>query len=137
MSGYHGGDEYEIMDKVIKEYSQHAQDTAGNSNKQLMLSRKMGRRTAEVLLEACHKLKRKDVRAFVQENFDDSWEYYDQNDEGWIRYEEAFQFVRHLFGRLNNFVLAPGSISDLSSGGTTYPLPYPRGAEETKVGKSF
>lgn len=58
MSGYNGGDEYEIMDKVIKEYSNNAIDIYGNTNKQMLLSKKKARRTAEVLLEACHKLKR-------------------------------------------------------------------------------
>lgn len=88
-----------------------------------------------MLLEACHKLKRKDVASFVESKFDDSWEHYDQNKEGWLRYEETFQFVRHLFGELNNFAGAPGSIGDLESGGSAYPLVYPLNAEATKVTK--
>lgn len=40
ISGYNGADEYEIMDKVIKAYSQNAVDIYGNTNKQLMLSKK-------------------------------------------------------------------------------------------------
>lgn len=123
------------MDKVIKAYSQNAVDVYGNSNKQLMLSKKQGKRAAEVLLEACHKLKRSEVPAFISKKFDDSWEHYDQNNEGWLRYEETFQFVRHLFGTLNKFSDAPGSISDVESGGSAYPLVYPLNAEKTKVGK--
>ena len=123
------------MDKVIKAYSQNAVDVYGNTNKQLMLSKKSGRRAAEVLLEACHKLKRDQVPAFVQKQFEDSWQHYDQNNEGWLRYEETFQFVRHLFGRLNAFAGAPGSIGDVESGGSAYPLVYPLTAETTKVGK--
>lgn len=135
VSGFNGGDEYEIMDKVIKAYSQNAVDVYGNTNKQLMLSKKSGRRAAEVLLEACHKLKRDQVPAFVEKQFDDSWQHYDQNSEGWLRYEETFQFVRHLFGRLNAFAGAPGSIGDVESGGSAYPLVYPLDAESVKVGK--
>lgn len=100
-----------------------------------MLSKKQGRRAAEVLLEACHKLKRAEVPSFVQKNFEDVWQHYDQNNEGWLRYEETFQFVRHLFGQLNKFAGAPGSISDVESGGSAYPLVYPLDAERTKVGK--
>jgi len=40
VSGYNGGDEYEIMDKVIKSYSDKAIDVYGNENKQLLLSKK-------------------------------------------------------------------------------------------------
>ena len=39
ISGFNGGDEYEIMDKVIKAYSDNAVDVYGNKNKQLMLSK--------------------------------------------------------------------------------------------------
>ena len=90
VTGYNGGDEYEIMDKVIKSYSDKAIDVYGNENKQLLLSKKQAKRSAEVLLEACHKLQRKDVGAFVQANFEDAWNHYDQNNEGWLRYEETF-----------------------------------------------
>lgn len=100
-----------------------------------MLSKKKARRTAEVLLEACHKLKRQDVGSFVETNFESAWNHFDQNNEGWLRYEETFQFVRHLFGKLNKFVGAPGSITDLESGGTVYPLVYPLDSDKTKVGK--
>jgi len=71
----------------------------------------------------------------VQKNFEDAWSHFDQNNEGWLRYEETFQFVRHLFGKTNKFVGAPGSITDLESGGTTYPLVYPLESDKTKVGK--
>ena len=30
--------------------------------------------------------------------------------------------MRHLFGKLNKFSVAPGSISDISSGAQAYPL---------------
>ena len=30
--------------------------------------------------------------------------------------------MRHLFGKLNKFSVAPGSISDVSTGGQAYPL---------------
>ena len=88
-----------------------------------------------MLLEACHKLERKDVGQFVQDNFEDAWNHYDQNNEGWLRYEETFQFVRSLFGKLNRFKGAPGSITDVNSGGSTYKLVYPLNSDKTKVGK--
>ena len=38
-------------------------------------------------------------------------------------------------GQLNKFANAPGSITDLSSGGPAYPLVYPLDAESVAVGK--
>ena len=36
---------------------------------------------------------------------------------------------------MNKFTGAPGSITDLASGGSTYPLVYPLGSDKTKVGR--
>ena len=68
----------------------------------------------------------------MKNNFEEAWNYFDQNDEGWIRYEEAHTFLHHLFGPLNKLFSAPGSIADLTSGGIVYPL-SPE-AETTPVG---
>jgi len=37
-------------------------------------------------------------------------------------------------GSLNGFALSPGSISDMTSGGKAYPLPFPVGSEAIAVG---
>ena len=89
---------------------------------------------AGTVLEAAHKLKPGEVPAFLASNFENSWNHFDQNHEGWIRYEETHTFQRHLMGKLNKFNGAPGSITDLSTGGAAYPLPFPRGSEATPVG---
>ena len=85
-----------------------------------MLNKEKAKRAAEVVLEAAHKLEEKDVPAWIAKNFDSTWDSYDQNSEGWIRYEESHTFMRSLMGTLNKFSLAPGSISDLTSGANNY-----------------
>lgn len=65
LSGYHGGDEDDIMEKIIKEYSVNALDSTMSKTEQLMLSKKGARRAAEVALEACHKLTEAEVPAYV------------------------------------------------------------------------
>jgi len=37
-------------------------------------------------------------------------------------------------GTLNAFALSEGSISDMTSGGKAYPLPFPTGSEAVAVG---
>jgi len=37
-------------------------------------------------------------------------------------------------GTLNSFALAPGSLSDMTSGGKAYPLPWPAASEAIPVG---
>ena len=37
-------------------------------------------------------------------------------------------------GTLNAFALSEGSISDMTSGGKAYPLPFPAKSEEVAVG---
>lgn len=131
VSGYHGGDEDEIMDKVFNKLCVPALDSTNNKTGQKLLMKKAGKRAAEILLEATHKLKFADVEPYVSRNFESAWEAFDQNKEGWIRYEESHTFIRHFFGRLNKFAVAPGSISDLTTGAQTYPLSIP--AEKTPV----
>ena len=72
--------------------------------------------------------------AFLESNFEKAWSHYDQNAEGWIRYEETHTFQRYLNGALNKFAGAAGSITDMASGGAAYKLPYPVGSEAVVVG---
>ena len=122
MSGFHGGDEDEILEKVIKTYSTEGRDPYNNKNSQLMLSKSGARRAGEVALEACHKLKATQVPEYINQNFEAAWDHFDQNHEGWIRFEESHNFIKFLFGHLNKYVIAPGSITDLESGGSHYKL---------------
>ena len=70
ISGYHGGDEDEIMDKVFNKLCVPALDSTSNKTGQKLLMKKEGRRAAEILLEATHKLKETDVEPYVERNFE-------------------------------------------------------------------
>jgi hypothetical protein len=54
--------------------------------------------------------------------FEDAWTHYDQNNEGYIRYEESHVFMRFLMHHRNRFVGAPGSITDMTTGGAAYKI---------------
>ena len=129
ISGFNGADEDEIMDNVFSRYSKEGLTPSGHKTGQKLLMKDQARLAAGTLLEALHKLSPANVPAYLEANFEPSWAKFDQNHEGWIRYEETHTFQRYLMGHLNNFILAPGSITDMSSGGVAYKLPYPQGAE--------
>ena len=57
----------------------------------------------------------KKLDTYMTKHFAETWANYDVNDEGEITLEEAHTFQRALMGRLNQFVLAAGSVSDLNS----------------------
>mmetsp|Transcript_18004 Transcript_18004/g.30654 ORF Transcript_18004/g.30654 Transcript_18004/m.30654 type:complete len:116 (+) Transcript_18004:308-655(+) len=110
------------MEKVLKQFSDHSIDSTGNKESQLLLSKKKAYRAGQVILEATHKLSHAQVPSYMEQNFENSWQHFDQNGEGWLRYEECHTFMRYFMAHLNKFTLAPGSITDLESGGKKYPL---------------
>lgn len=122
------------MDNIYSKYSKEGLTPSGHKTGQKLLMKDDAKIAAGMTLEAAHKLAPKDVPAFLDANFEKAWSHYDQNQEGWIRYEETHTFQRYLNGNLNKFAGAPGSITDMTSGGATYKLPYPAGSEATPVG---
>ena len=135
ISGYNGADEDEIMDNIYSRYSREGQTPSGHKTGQKLLMKDDAKLACGTVLEAAHKLPPQSVPAFLAKNFEAAWNHFDQNHEGWIRYEETHVFQRFISGALNKFKNAPGSIMDLSSGGAQYPLPYPQGSEATPVGQ--
>ena len=134
ISGYNGADEDEIMDNIYSRFSKEGLTPSGHKTGQKLLMKDEAKIAAGMVLEAAHKLQPHEVPAFLEANFENAWNHYDQNHEGWIRYEETHTFQKYLNGHLNKYILAPGSISDMASGGAAYSLPYPEGSEATAVG---
>ena len=135
ISGYNGADEDEIMDSIYSRYAREGETPSGHKTGQKLLMKDEAKLAAGTVLEAAHKMKPGDVPAYLAKNFEAAWNHFDQNHEGWIRYEETHTFQRFLNGKLNKFSGAAGSITDLTTGGKTYPLPYPQGSEQTPVGQ--
>ena len=133
VSGFNGADEDEIMDNIYSRYSEEGRTTSGHKTGQKLLMKDQARLAAGTVLEAAHKLSPADVPKYLEANFEASWNHFDQNHEGWIRYEETHTFQRYLNGKLNKFNAAPGSITDLTSGGVNYALSYPAGSEQTPI----
>ena len=133
LSGHNGADEDEIMDNIYGRLSKEGRTPSGHKTGQKLLMKDDAKIAAGTVLEAAHKLQPSEVPAYLDANFENAWNHFDQNHEGWIRYEETHTFQRFLNGQLNKLALAPGSIGDLSSGGALY-TPLPAGHDATPVG---
>jgi hypothetical protein len=133
LSGHNGADEDEIMDNIYSRFSKEGRTPSGHKTGQKLLMKDDGKIAAGMTLEAAHKLSPAEVPAYLESNFETAWNHFDQNHEGWIRYEETHVFQRFLNGNLNKLALAPGSIGDLSSGGDKY-VTLPAGHNATSVG---
>ena len=114
ISGYNGADEDEIMDNIFSKFSKEGLTPSGHKTGQKLLMKDQAKLAAGTILEAAHKLKPADVPGFLDANFENSWSHFDQNHEGWIRYEETHTFQRHLQGNLNKFVCSSPTPQDLS-----------------------
>ena len=134
-SGYNGADEDEIYDNIFSKFSKEGLTPSGHKTGQKLLMKDDAKLASGQALEAAHWLSPAEVPSYLDANFENAWNHYDQNGEGWIRYEETHVFFRYLLGKLNRFTGAPGSISDLSSGGKAYKLHYSTTKrEKTPVG---
>ena len=101
LSGYNGADEDEIMDNVFSRYSKEGRTPSGHKTGQKLLMKDEAKLAAGTILEAAHKLKPAEVPGWLDTNFEKAWDHFDQNHEGWIRYEETHTFQRYLMGSLN------------------------------------
>jgi hypothetical protein len=98
ISGYNGADEDEIMDNVYGRYSREGQTPSGHKTGQKLLMKDDAKLACGTVLEAAHKLQPQQVPAFLAKNFETAWNHFDQNHEGWIRYEETHVFQRFITG---------------------------------------
>jgi hypothetical protein len=121
------------MDNIYSRFSKEGRTPSGHKTGQKLLLKDDGKIAAGTVLEAAHKLKPDEVPAYLDANFENAWNHFDQNKEGWIRYEETHTFQRYLQGTLNKLAGAAGSIGDLASGGDKYNT-LPAGDQATAVG---
>jgi hypothetical protein len=96
ISGFNGADEDEIMDSVFSHYCDEGRTPSGHKTGQKLLMKDNAKLAAGTILEAAHKLAPIEVPGWLANFFEESWEHFDQNHEGWIRYEETHTFQKYL-----------------------------------------
>ena len=89
---FNGADEDEIMDNIFSAKCNEGRTPSGHKTGQKLLMKDDGKIAAGQVLEAAHKLKPAEVPGFLDAHFEEAWNHFDQNHEGWIRYEETHTF---------------------------------------------
>ena len=112
-SGYFGADEDDVMNNIFNHYAVEVANAAGQkTGKKVLYKEGCQKACAEIML-VTKQLSEAKMESYMGEFFPRTWAKYDLNNQGEIDITESHTFMRSLMGRLNQFVLAPGSLTDL------------------------
>ena len=112
-SGYFGADEDDVMNNIFNHYAVEVANAAGQkTGKKVLYKEGCQKACAEIML-VTKQLSETKMESYMGEFFPRTWAKYDLNNQGEIDLTESHTFMRSLMGRLNQFVLAPGSLTDL------------------------
>merc|ERR1711967_178505 len=113
-SGYHGADEDDVMNNIFNHYAVPVTNAAGQATGQHVLYREGAQKACAEILLVTKQVSEAKMEAYMAEFFPRTWAKFDLNNTGEIDITESHTFFRSLLGRLNQFVLAPGSLTDIS-----------------------
>jgi hypothetical protein len=112
-SGYYGADEDDVMNNIFNHYAVPITNAAGvQTGEKVLYKDGCQKATAEVLL-VTKQVSEAKMESYMSEFFPRTWAKFDLNNTGEIDITESHTFMRSLLGRLNQFVLAPGSLTDI------------------------
>ena len=112
-SGYFGADEDDVMNNVFNHYAVPIRNAAGALTGQKVLYKEGAEKACAEILLITKQVSEAKMEAYMAEFFPRTWAKFDLNNTGEIDITESHTFMRALLGRLNQFVLAPGSLTDL------------------------
>merc|ERR1711998_216910 len=113
-SGYYGADEDDVMNNIFNHYAVPVTNAAGQATGQHVLYRDGAQKACAEVLLVTKQVSEAKMEAYMAEFFPRTWAKFDMNNTGEIDITESHTFFRSLLGRLNQFVLAPGSLTDIS-----------------------
>ena len=113
-SGYYGADEDDVMNNIFNHYATPVTNAAGSATGQHVLYREGAQKACAEILLVTKQVSEAKMEAYMAEFFPRTWAKFDLNNQGEIDITESHTFMRSLLGRLNQFVLAPGSLTDIS-----------------------
>merc|ERR1719181_1516605 len=112
-SGYYGADEDDVMNNIFNHYAVPITNAAGKGTGQKFLYKDVAQKAAAEILLVAKQVSESKMEDYMAEFFPRTWSKFDINNAGEIDVTESHTFMRSLLGRLNQFVLAPGSLTDL------------------------
>ena len=112
-SGYYGADEDDVMNNIFNHYAVETTNAAGQATGTKVLYKDACQKAAAEVLLVSKQVSEAKMEAYMAEFFPRTWAKFDVNNSGEIDITESHTFMRSLLGRLNQFVLAPGSLTDI------------------------
>ena len=112
-SGYFGSDEDDVFNNIFNHYAVAVTNAAGQATGQKVLQKDVCQKAAAEILLVTKQVSEAKMESYMSEFFPRTWAKFDVNNSGEIDITESHTFMRSLLGRLNQFVLAPGSLTDL------------------------
>ena len=112
-SGYYGADEDDVMNNIFNHYAVPITNAAGQATGTKVLYKDGAQKAAAEVLLVTKQVSESKMETYMAEMFPRTWAKFDINNSGEIDLTESHTFMRSLLGRLNQFVLAPGSLTDL------------------------
>merc|ERR1712010_360899 len=113
-SGYFGANEDDVMNNIFNHYAVEVTNAAGQkTGKKVLYKDGCQKACAEIML-VTKQLSEAKMESYMGEFYPRTWAKFDLNDSGEIDITGSHTFMRSLLGRLNQFVLAPGSLTDIA-----------------------
>ena len=113
-SGYYGADEDDVMNNIFNHYAVETTNAAGQPTGTKVLYKDACQKAAAEILLVSKQVSETKMETYMASMFPRTWAKFDINNSGEIDVTESHTFMRSLLGRLNQFVLAPGSLTDIS-----------------------
>merc|ERR1711935_1185470 len=113
-SGYFGADEDDVMNNVFNHYAVEVTNAAGQKTGKKVLYKDGAQKACAEVMLVTKQLSEAKMETYMGEFFPRTWAKFDLNDAGEIDITKSHTFMRSLLGRLNQFVLAPGSLTDIT-----------------------
>merc|ERR1711967_40421 len=112
-SGYFGADEDDVMNNIFNHYAVPITNSAGEPTGHKVLYKDGCQKACAEILLVTKQVSEAKMESYMAEFFPRTWAKFDLNNPGEVDITESHTFMRSLMGRLNQFVLAPGSLTDI------------------------